>query len=68
MTHKKLSPPDCAGGARECDLAGKLIVSENKLPPVNLQHLRVAHLARRFGLAPSTTHAVADPAFEGSAR
>ena len=63
MTHEKLSPPDCAGGARECDLAGKLIVSENNPSANYLQPLRVAHLARRFALAPSVARVVADLAF-----
>lgn len=52
-------------GARKCDLAGRLITSEDTLSHFDLQRLR---LTRRFGLNLATAALVADLAFRVEAR
>lgn len=47
-------------GARNDDLAGRLITSENSFTPHRLQRLRVA---RRFGLSLPVAAAIAELAF-----
>jgi hypothetical protein len=52
MAHKDMNPAPRAGGdrARDFDLAGELIGSENISASLDFQAFRVAHLARRHRL------------------
>lgn len=66
MTPKKKSPPAATGGAPKL-ISLATIGSKNTTPSLDLQHLRVAHLARRFPLAATIATAVATLAY-GEAR
>jgi hypothetical protein len=64
MTHKQMSPPAATGGARNYHKRTAFDGSEHSPSSVPLQQLRVAFLARRFGIAPGMAAAVADLAFD----
>jgi hypothetical protein len=53
-------------GPKENACLGRQHISSENF--ASLQHLRVAHLARRFALAPSMARVVAGLAFDGGAR
>jgi hypothetical protein len=59
------NPASGRRGARNTDLVGTVIGSENILAPTNLQ---MRHVARRYRLTPNVAALIADFAFDNGRR
>jgi hypothetical protein len=68
MTSEKMNPAQRAAGRARNVISLAAINSESNSAPLNFQDLRVAHLVRRYRLAPAMSRAVASLLFQDSTR